>query len=98
MPSNHTPLPWKNYARNVIGTVEDDVRFVADCRTVDVPSDEERYANAILIVHAVNCHAQLLAALEAADEKFSEMYTSRTGRMPEAVEMVRAAIAKAKGA
>lgn len=32
-------------------------------------------------------------ALQKADEKFSEMYASRTGRMPEAVEGVRAALA-----
>jgi hypothetical protein len=40
---------------------------------------------------------ELLAACKAAVSKFEEYYPSRTGAMPDAVQMLVAAIAKAEG-
>lgn len=64
-----------------------------DPATGQLVAVEPGQANAALIASAPD----LLAACEAALAKFAEYYLSRTGRMPDAVRLLEAAVAKAKG-
>lgn len=78
-----------------------DGRYVgsAYCKT-----ESENLANANLIVHAVNCHDELVAALEAlvaaSDSSVIEiraMGLTPDGRVLTLVERARAALARARG-
>lgn len=62
----HSPIPWK-----ADGDLVEDAGgwAVADCDFIGY-SDQQKGANAALIAQAVNCHADLLAALKVAAAQF----------------------------
>lgn len=82
----HTPLPWS------CESDKDTIYSLKAGASVAQPfgeSTEERAANAALIVRAVNCHQELVAACLAA--------LARPGRLEGwQEEQVRAALAKAR--
>lgn len=92
-----SPLPWKA----VVGHISDaNGRTV--CSTYDVESSRaEEIDRAQLITRAVNCHAELVAALEKAKETIfafhGEIAWSEYQHSPE-MKIINAALAKAKGA
>ena len=98
-----TPGPWelRGFKIYVPGTE----KCIAEAR-IAWKSSAETAANARLIVRAVNCHADLVAALEEFDAAFgafhSEMYDRHStayrnacNRLAAAVKGARAALAKA---
>ena len=99
-----TPGPWVLAGRYIQGTEQDigdgDVGRlnIATC-AVDWSSngDPEQQANARLIVRAVNCHADLVAALEACSLALGDNKPMSTAKMWELGAVVRAALAKAQG-
>ena len=111
--TTHTPVPWSAQKSAVYwtpegGTAADGCRPIASCHdeTHGRMAGEDTYpqdcANAKFIAHAVNCHDDLLAALEAAQNYFSAMDVMRPGAnhgtVGAAVRLVvKDAIAKARG-
>lgn len=88
-----SPLPWVvSYTANHV-FVESALRhFVCERVRSDIAD-----ADAELIVRAVNCHDELLAALEECVEVLSFLETRTSVRTnPPTLEKARAAIAKAK--
>jgi hypothetical protein len=102
---NHTPTPWTAKGYDVRAGQAG--RMIAYTGPHHTPDDQypkgcklEDEANAAFIVKAVNCHDELVEALEnclsafethyVAGEKLSDIYSAR-------IERARAAIAKAKG-
>lgn len=106
--AKHTPLPWR---RDKTGGSRGDVRgangrwvaacwgLAARCETNHRPSYRaECAANAELIVRAVNCHDELVAALVAIEGALPELRQDGTERVVDPGSprgLVRAAIAKA---
>jgi hypothetical protein len=93
----HTPLPWKADGPEVFA-LDADGNF--NCHVATAwsfpylgPGPDEAVANAAMIVRAVNAHADLLGACEA----FLEC-PPRDRHDLHLEEIVRAALAKAKGA
>lgn len=87
----HTPTPWitdtEHYPNDQVFTIGGAI--IADCKWT--PHDHNiRRENAAFIVRAVNCHADLLAALELIRDGMADDRAYR--------DCARAAIAKAKGA
>ena len=70
--TNHSPLPWRLFEsgsegvwlKPATGNIVDDSKTIGICNGRTLAIDRE---NARLIVRAVNCYAELLAACEAAD-------------------------------
>jgi hypothetical protein len=98
-----TRTPWKASGREVVTDAPGQLvpYIVAQCGVYALTNTDREgvpEANAEFIARAANCHADLLAALEAAE------WTMRSHIMPEhfdghaakALEQVRAALAKAK--
>ena len=102
----HTPLPWTRGWGNWIyqgerpPAGEDNPRLIATCEpsTRTMADWEETFANATLIVRAVNCHADLLSALEdCVTELEAELENDPEATLIESVLVsARAAIAKAR--
>lgn len=101
----HSPLPWAVHAADEI--LDGNIELVA--KLWAFPSDgrdrlEARNANARLIVTAVNSHAQLVEACREAEAAIEwedpsrETGTDKETRLAEALEQLRAAIAKAEQA
>jgi hypothetical protein len=97
----HTPTPW--HSPGLLEIHDEQHRVIADCVGDEEVSPDECAANADFIVRAVNSHAELLTALEAAaDDLECAIDTFKVGGLQfhnEAgtLKRVRAAIAKAKG-
>ena len=106
--TKHTPGPWivdplepsKAVVSNEVGD------FIADCNPgfeEDVP--DECKANTAMIVRAVNCHAELLEAVETAlemadgvaDAEQADGRFDAAESVREYEKFLRAIIAKAKG-
>lgn len=98
----HSPLPWHVQGGTNVdaGDVHVDGVRVAKCWTSTfAPPLQESAANAALIVRAVNAHAALLAACEAAEEVLASVAAEDAWRAADrALAAVRAAIASARGA
>lgn len=99
----HTPTPWRvdpHYAADVqtesgsleIATTHPKVLCGGD----DTPDFNEAYANARFIVHAVNCHDELLEALIGVRRVGDDKLAFRS-EWAAAVRKADAAIAKGKG-
>lgn len=80
MKDEATPRPWKVGARASIwrepfmdSSGNRVHQPIADCDTPALLSDEEKRANAALIVHAVNSYPALVKALEEAADHFEEI-------------------------
>ena len=81
--SKSTPRPWKvrapKPARYPDYTVETiDGHYVA---SVSIMADNPAHANAALIVRAVNCHDELVAALQLVLDAYPEHACFATGPM-----------------
>lgn len=98
--SKHTPTPWQlarpdvERCRVVIETVERGVDLPDQGNPIAVaywgtPIEE---ANAELIVRAVNCHEELLAAIKKAERELRQLQSPRS-----ALTTLREALAKAEG-
>lgn len=75
--AQHTPTPWKVFIEDysvVIMSKEGD--HVCDCNS-SYEEDGENKANAELIVKAVNCHDELLAAFK----EILELMPMRAGKV-----------------
>lgn len=110
MAAEHTPIPWESFDKaganmqsysqsaGVIGTGENARKIICGC-FMDIGGEKIAAANARHIVHCVNTHADLLAALEA---NMNWLGAPPTGpheydSVREAAwELGRAALAKAK--
>lgn len=103
----HTPGPWRCNLGNGSNLDNDPTIWARDGQTVigelrtdpafgPVPTPEEMAANADLIVRAVNCHAELMEALDGL--LFALGTTMEGSGMREtAKDNARLALAKAKG-
>ena len=106
----HTPTPWRYgkkslyFAEGIFGPKQNgrDANWIAD---TDCGNDKEREANAQFIVTAVNCHDEMLAALEqvtafaeSVDEDGSDWLDDpiRLAGLA-AIQRARIIIAKARG-
>lgn len=102
MEAKHSPLPWRQHSGD--GKTYASVRShwgqcVADCGS---RSDNMAQANAELIVRAVNCHDELVAALKAVEPLVSFLHADYMQRNPNnshaaEIEALRAVLAKAEG-
>ena len=74
MNSKHTATPWRinPRSRSTVQTLDGDTVAACGVRSdLSKPNlHEELEANAALIVRAVNCHEELVAALEKAANQF----------------------------
>lgn len=70
---SHTPTPWQH--RTAIGIVDGDNELIADTYKSPYALDAI-IANAAHIVHCVNVHDQLVAALRLVDEKLGHKFNS----------------------
>ncbi len=102
--NEHTPLPWKvYYAKNngqvILGTGEENGCAVQAHNGSFWRNDEEAKANAEFVVHACNCHYELLEALEMCQQALIPHYDDDRDGSDEANAVVNAmgVIAKAKG-
>lgn len=103
--TEHTPLPWalSNSDLTILANPErpgyDDCCIIADLEATDfcaVPDDQAE-ANAALIVRAVNCHDDLLAALETLYERMTDGRRGMTeDQLAENADLVSTAVAKAR--
>lgn len=86
--TKHTPTPWVNNGEGIIVCNDGDV-FTMSTTLLD---DKEREANAAFIVKAVNCHDELVEALEIA-------YKNLSGYEKGSITGIKisAALTKAKG-
>lgn len=105
--TKHTPGPWyaEQDCRNSIriGTAANkDIEIATIIRDCGESSPED-WANADLIVLAVNSRDDLLAALKAADYRLTYLLSKQQGQPKEysitrdALSKIRAAIRKARG-
>lgn len=107
--STHTATPWTvEDERGTMRSLSGGGRFLLRSKNDGsfgvfvgfgedgVTTDEEDAANAALIVRAVNCHADLLAALEVAEGWIDAhaLYSDRDDQY--VLDLVRAAIEKAQ--
>ena len=76
MNSKHTATPWRinPRARSTVQTLDGDTVAACGVRSdLSKPNlHEELEANAALIVRAVNCHEELVAALELATQAIEQ--------------------------
>lgn len=89
----HTPKPWKVFTTpdglKVVGIGSEDGGGICDAGFgIWAWKEPEGLANAELIVRAVNCHDELLAALKTCREMVGH---------PDNIAFIDAAIAKATG-
>jgi hypothetical protein len=111
----HTPTPWRvdpeqdidiqsaDGKTEIAITLCDQLANVSMRFRGSMPSKSKAKANTALIVRAVNCHDDMLAALQLAEDVLSRAPASTriwpNGMHPnDGVERIRAAIAKATGA
>lgn len=92
----HTPTPWitdtEHHPDDQVFTIGGAI--IADCKWT--PHDHKiRRKNAAFIVHAVNCHADLLAALEHCSVQLAMLDPLAEHHN---AELIDTALAKAKGA
>lgn len=83
----HTPLPWNRGYGNYIyqgahPAPQGQQRLIAVCEpTTQTKEDwDEVFANAALIVRAVNCHAEMLEALKGLTGFFNAMRVTEEGK------------------
>lgn len=98
----HTPTPWAATTRQ--GSWDWVVYSVADpnieiCQPFHDGTDENSIgeANAALIVHCVNTHAQLVAALDEAERVLGAMHKDGWKVGGDVLTTIRAAISAGKG-
>ena len=90
----HSELPWY-----VTGSCEDGTSVTNDggerIASWPAPGNESMFANATLIVRAVNAHDDLVAALGIAEVTIERLnrHNSANGTL----DVIRAALAKARG-
>ena len=89
--SKATPMPWKKQWQQLICDNSGDL---VACMA---GSDNVREDNRELIVHAVNCHDELVAALEAARTQISALGTPDDAVNNSILSMVDTAVSIAKG-
>jgi hypothetical protein len=111
--SKHTPIPWavSQYGAGqrimcpALPGFNGGSRRVADCtlsaHLMNTPSPEEAAANAALIVRAVNCHDELVAALKGINLAEDRIVGAQGGdmilRIPmSAINAAAAALSKAE--
>ena len=99
--SEHSPLPWRIYALENSNALHIDDAGGQDIVTAwgwGEPEDAMR-ANAAFIVRAVNCHADLLAALKSTLDwlsSFSMPPAATIAEKQDHMAILEAAIAKAE--
>lgn len=101
----HTPLPWSYHpicdagTRIIAGKQGPPVAYMPDPGDYGVGYIPEHAANADLIVHAVNSHADLLAACKALVAAFEnvDFHYPDDSWLGSEYEAAKAAIAKAEG-
>lgn len=92
--AEHSKTPWRLGKNGGDDTVFAGNRVVAMCDT-DVNAPHVDKANAAFIVRAVNCHAELVAALELL---VADVAGYETWQRPcHAVDVAKSALAKARG-
>jgi hypothetical protein len=98
--AKRTPGPWgqADSRRGIV--LCPDNEWLADCEFRDADGEDE--ANAAFVVKSVNCHDELVQALEEA-ERFMAYFSGETagvfigpGMPSRCLDNIRAAIAKAK--
>lgn len=92
MKTQHTPTPWTLDQRGNIVTVKRSDIEPSNAETVIC--DMMSFENAAFIVKAVNCHDELVEAAQLA----LDVLSSSIFREGETANILRAALAKAKGA
>lgn len=91
MDAKHTPLPWEHSGNQIVSGATE------ICEMEEIYIIGERRANADLIVKAVNCHDDLIAALQACFDAMSRGMGIEDAH-DSICEQARAAIAKATSA
>jgi hypothetical protein len=100
-PSPYAPLPWRVVTDKTISLTLTDIEGADGSPVCEFCVDEKSDAvHAAVIVHRVNVHDDLLAALKSVANSLSDTRDVRLGNDDdgcEAVRLARAAIAKAEG-
>lgn len=97
--AQHTPTPWQVIPRETTPECCDFTLTVYDLHSIvsdSFPAESVSKPDAEFIVRAVNSHADLLAALERAAQDL-EGSAWKSHANAETLEIVRQAIARAKG-
>lgn len=99
MNSKHTPTPWHlGGTKNMIVFAEDGWAIANAVVHHNKSGFEKMEANAAFIVKAVNCHEELICALEDCQETVCAKYCDEVmGDHCEECRNASAALAKAKG-
>lgn len=96
MNEKHTPCPWETDGVEISGPRGEHIGSALD----GLVGLDECAANAAFIVRAVNCHADLVAALRSIADKAGEMAdspdTAQRGLWQGCAEEARAALATAE--
>jgi hypothetical protein len=98
--AEHSKLPWRADGPDDFGDyniLNDDDSLAIAAVVSNMRPAECVAANAAFIVRAVNCHAELVEALEAIVNSDMALREEDEGRTSPELERARAVIAKARG-